>query len=41
MYGAIWTTAQDNMRRVLRTLSFGLIIFALALVAMLAFLLFK
>ena len=41
MYAAVWTTAQDTLRRVLRTLSFGLILFALGLVALLAFLLIK
>ena len=41
MYAAMWTTAQDSMRRMLRTLSFGLILFALGVVALLAFLLLK
>lgn len=41
MYAATWTTAQDVIRRMLRTLSFGLILFALGVVALLAFLLLK
>jgi hypothetical protein len=41
MYATMWTTAQDGMRRMLRTLSFGLILFALGVVALLAFLLLK
>lgn len=41
LYAMVWSTAQDTMRRLLRTLSFGLILFALGLVALLAFLLIK
>ncbi|NLC32754.1 MAG: sodium:proton antiporter [Clostridiales bacterium] len=41
MYAAIWTSAQDNVRRLLHTLSFDLILFCLVLVALLAFLLIK
>lgn len=41
MYAAIWSAARDNIRRMARTLSFGLILFALALVALLAYLLAK
>ena len=41
LYAAMWTTVQDTMRRMLRTLSFGLILFALGVVALLAFLIFK
>lgn len=41
MYAAMWTTFQDTMRRMLRTLSFGLILFALGVVALLAFLILK
>ncbi|NLW20112.1 MAG: sodium:proton antiporter [Clostridiales bacterium] len=41
LYALIWDTAQDTMRRILRTLSFGLILFALGLVALLALLLLR
>ncbi len=41
MYAAMWTTFQDTARRMLRTLSFGLILFALGVVALLAFLILK
>jgi len=41
LYAAVWGTAQDTLRRILRTLSFGLILFALGLVALLALLLIR
>jgi hypothetical protein len=41
LYAAVWTTFRDTTRRLLRTLSFGLILFALGLVLLLALLLIK
>ncbi len=41
LYAAVWTTFRDTVRRLLRTLSFGLILFALGLVVLLALLLIK
>lgn len=41
LYAAVYSTAQDTLRRMLKTLSFGLILFALAIVLFLAFLLIK
>lgn len=41
LYAAVWTTAHDTLRRLIKTLSFGLIMFALGVVALLAYLLIK
>jgi hypothetical protein len=39
LFAAAWGTAHDAVRRIQRTLSFSLILFALGLVVLLAFLL--
>ena len=38
MFAAAWNTAHDHLRRMMRSLSFSLMLFAVGLVVLLAFL---